>query len=270
MTPFISRTVASALLGSLAPALALVVTACGGSKPPPPTTPTEVAIDDAGAAAPAPQADTAGAAPGTADDKTAKVTSCGGADVDLMAALIQSACEVPNAKPDDKPRDVKGALEVTVAPSAAKVTPGGHVDLLVTFVNKGKDPLPLDFVLDPTPRFTVEAYDAKGKRVDVPASQPPVPAGGMPDHPPTDQGTARVTLAPNGTAHVKLAWNAQKMKWAPDKVKGTPPEAGFPRTPAGPLGKGKYTVRVVTPLTNVAEGSGHEVSAPKANIEVGR
>jgi len=268
MTRLQKRTISAATLLASIASIGLATAACGGSKPPPPTPPSEEAITDAGAAPP--PVESTAAAPGTSDDKAPKATSCGGADVDLMAALIQSACEVPNAKPDEKPRDVKGTLEVTVAPSATKVSPGGHVDLVVTFVNKGKDPLPLDFILDPTPRFTVEAYDTKGKRVDMPSSPPPVPPGGMPDHPPTDQGTARITLTPNGSAHVKLAWTAQKMKWAPEKIKGTPPEAGFPRTPSGPLGKGKYSVRVVTPLTNVAEGSGHEVSAPKANIEVGR
>jgi hypothetical protein len=59
-----------------------------------------------------------------------------------------------------------------------------------------------------------------------------------------------------------------KMKWAPEKFKGTPPERGFPRAPAGPLAKGKYVVKVVTPLVGVAEGVDHEVSAPKVEIEV--
>jgi hypothetical protein len=60
-----------------------------------------------------------------------------------------------------------------------------------------------------------------------------------------------------------------KMKWAPDKVRGTAVEKGFPRTPAGPLPKGKYTVKVVTPLIGVFEGGDHEVSAPKLEIDVG-
>jgi hypothetical protein len=60
------------------------------------------------------------------------------------------------------------------------------------------------------------------------------------------------------------------MKWAPEKVRGTPPERGYPRTAAGPLPKGKYMVRVVTPLVNVMEGSEKEISAPKVPIEVGK
>ena len=194
-----------------------------------------------------------------------KASTCTGAEIDLMSALIQSACEVPNPKPDEKPHELKAALDVKIAPSKDKVAPGGHVDLIVTFTNKSKEALPLDFTLDPTPRFSVEAYDLKGKRVDLPAG--PQPA--MPDRPPSNQGTARVTLVPNGSAHVKLGWDATKMKWAPEKLKGTPPEMGFPRSASGPLGKGKYSIRVVTPLTNVAEGAEHEMSAPRSPIEVG-
>jgi hypothetical protein len=198
-----------------------------------------------------------------------KASACTGADLDLLAALLQSACEVQNPSPSAPQKDMKGLLDVKITTSANKVAPGAHVDVIVTFVNKSKEPLPLDFVLDPTPRFMVEAYDAKNKRADMPAgAAPPFPAGA--DRPAASQGLARVTLAPNGTAHVKLGWDANRMKWAPDKVKGTPPEMGYPRSPSGPLGTGKYSLRVVTPLTNVAEGGEHEVSAPKTPIEVGK
>ena len=43
-----------------------------------------------------------------------------------------------------------------------------------------------------------------------------------------------------------LSWDAVKMKWAPDKLKGTPPEKGYPRVPAGPLPKGKYALKVAS------------------------
>ena len=59
-----------------------------------------------------------------------------------------------------------------------------------------------------------------------------------------------------------------KTRWAPEKLKGTPPEMGYPRAPAGPLLKGKYNLRVVTPLTNVFEGIDHEVSQPRADVVV--
>jgi hypothetical protein len=58
------------------------------------------------------------------------------------------------------------------------------------------------------------------------------------------------------------------MKWAPEKYRGTPPERGYPRAPAGPLPKGKYSVKVVTPLVGVSEGVGHEMSAPAVEIEI--
>ena len=243
--------------------LALASVSCGGSKKEAKggeTVATDKPADDA-----KPEGD-AGAGEG---EGKSKASACTGFDLDLMAALIQSACEV-QTPPGAAQKDMKGLLEVKVTTSANKVAPGAHVDVIVTFVNKSKEPLPLDFVLDPTPRFMVEAYDAKNKRIDVPAGAPPPFPPGTADRPPANQGLARVTLVPNGTAHVKLGWDANRMKWAPEKVKGTPPEMGYPRAPNGPLGGGKYSLRVVTPLTNVAEGSEHEVSAPKTPIEVGK
>jgi hypothetical protein len=207
---------------------------------------------------------------GAGDEAKSKASACTGFDLDLMTALIQSACEVQDPKADEKQKEMKGLLEVKVTTSANKVAPGGHVDVIVTFVNKSKGPLALDFVLDPSPRFMIEAYDAKEKRIDMPAGTPPPYPAGTPDRAPATQGVARVILVQNGTAHAKLGWDAMRMKWAPDKVKGTPPEMGYPRTPNGPLGAGKYSLRVVTPLTNVAEGSDHEVSAPKTPLEVGK
>src|SRR5437868_3920011 len=62
-------------------------------------------------------------AEGEGDGKPKK-SACAGGDVELMAALIQSACEVPNSKAGDKPADVKTALDVKVSPSASKVAPG--------------------------------------------------------------------------------------------------------------------------------------------------
>lgn len=207
---------------------------------------------------------------GAGGEAKSKASVCTGIDLDLMSALLQSACEVQSPNPNAPQKDMKGILDVRVTTSANKVAPGAHVDVIVTFVNKSKEALPLDFVLDPTPRFQIEAYDAKEKRVDMPSSSPPPFPSGTPDRSAATPGLARVTIAPNGSAHVKLGWDANRMKWAPEKVKGTPPEMGYPRSPNGPLGRGKYSLRVVTPLTNVAEGSAHEVSAPKTPIEVGK
>ncbi len=67
-----------------------------------------------------------------------------------------------------------------------------------------------------------------------------------------------------------LKWNAVKYKWASkDRAKGALPGRGYPKDPAGPLAKGKYVLRVITPLTGVVEGSEHEVSQPKTPVEVG-
>jgi len=204
-----------------------------------------------------------------ATDAAAKPPPCSGFEMDLLEALGQSACTVPDLKPDAKPQEVKGILDVTVMALSNRVVPGGHMDLVVTFTNKSPNPLPLTFLLDPEPRFQIEATSVKkSARVDVPpGNQPPVPDGiHRPD--PSTPTTGRITLAANGKATVKLGWDATKMKWAPEKLMGTPVEQGYPKAPAGPLPKGKYILRVVTPLIGVFEGVDHEVSAPHTQVEV--
>lgn len=243
-------------------AAAAAAPACGGKKNP--DDPTAKASPDAGD-------DDEENGDGGAEN-AAKKDACNGFDIgNLEDLLAKSDCEVPDARPEtvDNP-DMKGKLEVTLTASPTRVIPGGKVDLLVTFANKTAEPLPLSFRIDPLARFETEAYDAKKKRVDVPSSSPPPPPKGHTPPPPAEPKVARVTVAPNGSARVRVPWEAVKMKWAPDKVRGTAVERGYPRVPAGNLPKGKYTVKVVTPLIGVYEGGDHEVSAPALEIEVGQ
>jgi hypothetical protein len=253
--------------------LALPFVACGGKKPAQSADSTEAETkkdDSSSSSSSDTKPSSSGGSESSSGDKpdAPKKDECTGFDIgNLEDTLIKVSCEVEKA--DDKQVDPKDRLDVTVA-SPGKVSPGQHADLIVTIKNKGKDPLPLFFTIDPMPRFEVETYDAKNRRVDMPASSPPPLPKGVAPREPGAPKTARVTLAPNGSAHVKVPWDAVKMKWAPEKVRGTPPERGYPRAPAGPLPKGKYTVRVVTPLVNVMEGADKEVSAPKVPIEVGK
>lgn len=238
----------------------LLLVSCGGGTPAadtpkpegssaPPT--DDVAATDADAGA-------------TSETPEKKPDVCTGFEIDLMNALSQSACEV-TTKSAAKPRDLKGIVDIKVTASSPTVSPGGHVDLTVTFTNKGKEPIALDFNIDPLPRFVVEAYDSKGRRAELPAQKEPT----RKDSPPAASvSTARVTLVTSGTAKVTVGWDAKKTRWAPEKVKGTPPEQGYPRVPTGPLGAGTYSLRVVTPLTGVFEGMDKEVSAPKVDVKV--
>lgn len=248
--------------------LVALLSACGGSNQKEGEVPTTEGADAAAPTADMPPVSDPDAGPEPSpQEKKDKV--CTGFELDLGQALLQSACEVPNAKPDEKPKDVKGVLEVKVVPSAASTTPGGKMDLTIIFTNKTAQPVSLDFLVDPTPRFTVEVYDAKtNKRVDLPAGEPPPPPKGAKRPEPSKPSTARVTLVAQGTGKLVVPWEAFRTKWAPEKFKGTPPEMGYPRSPAGPLAKGKYRLRVVTPLTGVFEGIDKEVSAPKVEIGV--
>jgi hypothetical protein len=128
--------------------------------------------------------------------------------------------------------------------------------------------MPLFFTIDPMPRFDIEVYDKKSNRVDMPKNSPPPLPAGVAARVPGEPRTARIVLAPNGNVRMPLSWDAVKTKWAPEKLKGTPPEKGYPRAPAGPLPKGTYALKVVTPLTNVFEGIDREVTQPLVKVEV--
>ncbi len=190
---------------------------------------------------------------------------CTGSDLDLLNVLIQGACEVPNAPSDAKRKDVSALLSVKVTVSPNTVPPGGHADVVVTFTNKSSELLPLDFVLDPTPRFSVEVYTSTNRRAEMPAThQPP----GHSDNSEATPTTARIMLYAGGKASAKIDWNAVKLKWAPELLKGTPPELGYPTKPAGPLSRGKYVLKVISPLTGVFEGMDREVSTAKVPVIV--
>ena len=137
--------------------------------------------------------------------------------MELQAALMNAACEVPNPKPDDKSPDLKGKLEITLVPSMPTISPGGHANFTLTLSNKSSAPIALSFTLDPTPRFPTETYDAKKKRVDMPATKPPPLPQGMPPERPRRTRPAHITIVPNGTAKTTIPWDAVKMRWAPEK-----------------------------------------------------
>ncbi len=271
MHRLIRPTVNASLFGLLVLALVPGV-GCGGGKKPATTSADEDAGSDGGGGDETASSEKGGDGGGAGGEKK---DECIGFDIaNVEDLLLKSACEEPNTKPDSlTPIDLKGKLEVIVSASPTRVAPGGKADLVVTFANKSKDPLVLHFRIDPVARFEVEVWDQptkKGpKRADMPTGAAPSPPKGMTQPGPSEVKTAKITIAANGSARARIPWEAVKMKWAPEKVRGTPSERGFPRAPNGPLPKGKYTVKVVTPLVGVSEGVDHEMSAPKVEIEIG-
>jgi hypothetical protein len=209
----------------------------------------------------------AGKGGGDSDEKS---QPCGGpAIADLAAVLAQSSCLVPNGNPDGKQEDLGEQLEVKASADRFHIEPGGNAKINVVFRNKGKADLSLDFVVDPEPRFDFELYTAKGKRADLPPGNEPSLPPEVANAPAVDKQVARITLPPQGTARVSLDWSAVKFKWASkEKAKGAVAGRGYPREPAGPLPKGKYELRVLTPLVNVFDGADHDMSQPKAQIEI--
>jgi hypothetical protein len=245
--------------------------ACGGAKKgaEAPGNAEESAEGDGGATEPPHDSTPTASAPVPGDDSKKKPAACGGFDIpDLASVLSQAACEVDNAKPNDQ-TDLKDRLEIKVVPDSPRIAPGSTSTVTVTFKNKSKTDLPLNFVVDPEPRFDFEVYTVKGSRVDAPAGEAPSLPPEVANATVPESKIARVTLSQLGTARLTLKWNAVKYKWASkERAKGALPGHGYPREAAGPLPKGSYILRVITPLTNVAEGVDHEVSQPRVQVTV--
>jgi hypothetical protein len=265
--------------GSLAVVFALA--GCGAKKPAEePGNTEDTASSEAGSSAEAlgapPEPAAAPPSPGGGkpvggDDKDKPASPCGGFAIpDLLSVISQASCEMPDNKAMSDPVDVKDSLDIKVTLDTATVTPGATTQVRVVYKNKSKKDLPLYFVVDPEPRFEFQAFTLKGARADNPsAAAPPLPSE-VTNAPTPDQKVAKVTLPTLGTATLTLKWDAVKYKWASkERAKGALPGRGYPRDPAGPLPKGKYVLRVVTPLTGVLEGIDHEVSQPRTQISVG-
>ncbi len=191
-----------------------------------------------------------------------KSADCTSARFDnLYLVLTNPACQVDTR--GDKPADVKADLEVSVAAKTPEIVPGGRVDLVISYKNKSQRPLQLHFLLDPAPRFDVDALDGKGRLVGVPKGKVPKAAK------PSQKNTARITLLPGGVAKMKVGWTASNTRWATEQVKGGEvPEGGYPKAPTTPLATGSYTLRLVTPLTLVVEGADRDLSAPRVAMDV--
>ena len=204
------------------------------------------------------------------DDTDKKDVACSGMNIpDLLSALSQAACERPANAPPPKLQASKDVVDVTATADSSQIAPNGTAQIRVVFKNKTKEKLPLDFTVDPDPRFSFELYTFKGARADKPAGNEPSLPSEASDNAPPEPHQARVVLFPNGTATVVLPWHAVKYKWASkERAKGAIAGRGYPRDPAGPLGKGKYVLRVVTPLLNVDESTDHEISQPRAHFEI--
>lgn len=255
--------------------VATSLVACGGSSHPaqsPSNGDTSAAPEAAGDEKTA-ESDKKGAPPGPPGDKesASKPSPCAGSEIgDLTSVLAQSACEAKGWKPAAIPPNLDASLEVNVALDAKKVAPGGKATVTVTYHNKGSKDLPLYFVVDPEPRFEFDVRTLKGSRVDRPAGHEPALPPAVANATPPDKLFALVTIAPQGSATVSLPWEAVRHRWASKEVaKGAVPGHGYPQEAAGPLPRGKYVLRVLSPLVDVSEGTDHEATQPRIKIEVG-
>lgn len=232
---------------------ALAVWACSPQKPVV-TKPVEVPIEekpDAGRAEETPKA-------------------CAGDSIDLMNALVQPDCEVDEKSLPNEAIPLNDKLEIAVSAEPAKVKSGDALPLKVVFTNTTDKPLVLFFALDPTPRFVVEATDKRGKRVDTPTGTPPRLPKGTREAQATTMGLSRVEIAPKGKAEMTVEWKAVQMRWAPELLHGELPATGYPRAPGRGLPRGKYSLKVITPLTAVEEGEDRKDVSATVDVEVTR
>jgi hypothetical protein len=247
---------AAALVGALAALAALV--ACSGASQ---RKPLEMQSIGTVKNVPKPVEDDSpgtSTSPNSGTPNAAREAACTVADVENLEEALRS-CDVPVPKSPDVP-SIKDRLEVKVTAATPSTAPGGRIDLVLTLRNKTDTPLPLYFTGEPSPRFDVEALDTKGRRADLPPNKfPGYPKGGKPE--PRETKASRITLDKNGTARMKLSWEAVKTKWAPDRAK-TWEGRGYPRAPAGPMPAGKYTLRVLLPVIG-------EVDPPKVAVDIG-
>lgn len=188
---------------------------------------------------------------------TPGATPCSGTEIDnLEESLAQ--CEVAMPRASDVP-SVKDKLDVQVTTSRPTTPPGGRVEVSIVLRNKSSEPLTLYFTGDPRPRFDVEAVDARGRRADLPSTKwPGFPKGYKPEA--RDAKAARVTLEKGGSARIKLAWDAVKARWAPEKARSWEGR-GYPRVPSGPIAPGRYTLRAILPMLGDAD-------IPKVSVDV--
>ncbi len=179
---------------------------------------------------------------------------------DVLDWITNEKCRVPNN--DIEPRSgLREKLEWKLVASTPQITAGGRVDLSLALKNRSSEMVPLYFLVD-GPVFVVQAFDAKGKRVDLPAGKPKAPQGVIVEEGPPK--VARLNVTAGATLKARLVWDAVKTRWAPDKIEGSfVTQATFPRAPAGNLALGMYSIRVVPQMSAVAEDV-----VPKLPIEV--
>jgi Protein of unknown function (DUF4232) len=228
---------------------------------PPPAASVEL---DAGVLPPAPSATAAAGvdAGPVATSDSAEDAACGGADVDLAAVLANKRCR---ARRDAPPAPASAATDVkiTLAPSATKIAPGGHVDLVLELVNTGAAPVPLYFSGDLT--LSVEVKDPKGARIAPPAGNAPKNADPKCAGVDCRLPSSHVLLAPGGKAHARIGWDAVKVAWPSP---GPTTCCAFHVEPAskGPLAAGAYRVKIPLPY----EAPQGNPSDPEVEIRVGK
>lgn len=179
-----------------------------------------------------------------------KESACSGGDFDALDDVLRR-CEAPMPQSSDLPSGIADKLQIRVRANAPSVARSGRLELTVTLQNVSNEPLTLYFSGAPSPRFDVEAIDAKGRRVDVPKGKPPPwPKGAEAKNAPVR--AARVTLSPGASGTISLPWRAVTYRWAPELADSWEGR-GYPRAPSTPLAKGRYTLRFVVPLLGVFE-----------------
>jgi hypothetical protein len=206
------------------PLTAIVAVACAGTAAP--IAPERLAPPSAAAPLPertvAPSESAAEAPP-----PEPPPSPCAGASFDFDELVQKQKCGVSG-----KPAPPASEVTIHTEPPALQVAPGGHVDFDLVFQNPGTAALDLDLNIG-CGRFSLEAYDAAGRRADYVNTTCGFGSG-------CGTRVIRVTLEPGGTLRKRLGYDASVTK-VDEECRDVP---------AGPMRRGRYRLRIGTPAVN--------------------
>ena len=213
---------------------------------------------------------------------------CTGADIDLLSVIKSRNCTIDHAEPWVS----REALEATVTLSNEAITPGGKIDVVVTY--KNNDSIPLTLVLSDAYAYRygtpVEAYRERHKPVGESRVLAEGDTSGLitEGHSEitfmtavddlatrncarnrTRDGYSRVVLPPGGSAHVKLPWTASRARssQATRGMRGLAVGDGCDVVATTALPAGDYTLSIATPVM-LASGVGVELGRHLARVHV--
>jgi hypothetical protein len=175
----------------------------------------------------------------TASPAEAAASPCEGRAIDLLAAIADPACRIPEAEAGRLREALEDAAKTPLRIDAM-VAQGSLRQ--VSIVNAGSTPAVLPFLVQPH----LDAFPAKAGALVLSPPEPAWPGGANFE---TGRTFAKVVLAPGGRAFANVRLHFENLKVVDSDVRDCPPDATCaPRSEQRPLPPNTYTLRFRTPL----------------------